>query len=368
MLASHRFACLGVCLLLAGCALQRDGFGSRRVSADVQTSGRAQRTADGWQVTWPAVAWRTAFSGTSIGIDTEDRAGYHVEIDGQEFTPLPATPSRLTIWYRGLAPGAHLIEVIRKAPTPRAPGHFYGFALEAAGRWLPMQPAPARQVLLLGDSSATGYGDLSTSVDCPDDVLPFTDASQSYGVVAARVLHADWQIDAMDGIGLVRNWHGIWPGTDYSTYATRTLQSDPGSSYSDPHWHPQVAVVALGFNDLSTPPGADEPWSEATLRMALSSAYRQLLIGVREQLLPQGLIIVITDPPSNNPGNEIFSAAVEARRQAGDRRIFVLPIPVLEHTGCNWHPSLASHRQLGALLARFILDHDGFSDSGARAH
>ena len=181
MVATHRFACLGLCLLLAGCALQPDGFGFRRASADVRTSGRAQRTADGWQVTWPAVAWRTAFSGTSIGIDTEDRAGYHVEIDGQALAPLPATPSRLTIWYRGLAPGAHLIEVIRKAQTPRAPGHFYGFALEAAGRWLPMHPAPVRQVLLLGDSIATGYGDLSTSVDCPVDVRPFTERARATG-------------------------------------------------------------------------------------------------------------------------------------------------------------------------------------------
>ena len=40
--------------------------------------------------------------------------------------------------------------------------------------------------------------------------------------------------------------------------------------------------------------------------MALSSAYRQLLSDLREQLGPHGLIIVMTDPPSNNPGDGSF--------------------------------------------------------------
>jgi lysophospholipase L1-like esterase len=368
MVAAHRSGWILGCLLLAGCATHGVSLGSGLATAAIQTSGRAEHTVDGWQVTWPAVSWRTAFSGTSIGIDTQDLAAYHVEIDGQVRAAVPATPSRLTTWYRGLTAGPHAIEVIRMGPTPRAPGRFYGFALDSAGRWLAMRVAPTRQLVLLGDSGATGYGDLSTSVDCPDDVLPLTDASQSYGVIAARSLHADWQINAMNGIGLVRNWRGIWRGTDYSTYAARTLQSDPASIYSDAHWHPQVAVVAIGFNDLATPLGPDEPWTDASLRLALTSAYHSLLLGLRQQLGPQALIVIMTDPPSNNPGNEIFAAQVQAQQSAGDQRIFVLSIPVLEHTGCFWHPSLASHRELGALLAGFIGEHGGFAGLGARAH
>jgi hypothetical protein len=368
MLAAHRFGWVMLCLLLTGCAAQGVGLGSRLATAVIQTSGRAERTADGWQVTWPAVTWRTAFSGTSIGIDTQDLAGYHVEIDGQVRSAVPATPSRLTTWYRGLTAGPHAIEVIRMGATPRAPGRFYGFSRDSDDQWLPMRPSPVRQMVLLGDSMATGYGDLSTSVECPDDVLPLTDASQSYGVIAARTLHADWQLNAMDGIGLVRNWRGIWRGTDYSTYASRTLQSEPTPIYAAAHWHPQVAVVAIGFNDLATPLGADEAWTDASLRLALTSAYHSLLSGLRQQLGPQALLVIMTDPPSNNPGNEIFAAQVEAQRSAGDQRIFVLPMPALEHTGCFWHPSLASHRELGALLAGFIEEHGGFKGSGASAH
>jgi lysophospholipase L1-like esterase len=368
MVAAHRIAWIMACLLLAACASQRAGLHSGLVRADIQTTGRSERTADGWLVTWPAVAWRTAFSGTSIGIDSQDRAGYHVEIDGTVLAPVPATPSRLTRWYRGLSPGPHMIEIIRMGPTPRAPGTFYGFALESDGRWLRMNTPVARQLVVIGDSLSTGYGDLSTSVECEDNVLAMTDASQSYGVLAARTLHADWQLNAMDGIGLVRNWHGIWRGTDYGTYASRAVQSAPASVYSDVHWRPQVAVLAIGFNDLATPLDSDEPWTDASLHTALIAAYHNLLADVRRSLGPEALIVVITNPPGNNPGNDIFVAQVKAQRAGGDQRIFVLALPSMERTGCDYHPSLADHRRVSTLLASFIQEHGGFGGSDSSAH
>jgi lysophospholipase L1-like esterase len=365
MLRLRHLSYLLACSLLVACASQREDFKSNPARAEVQSTGRSLRTADGWQVTWPAVAWRTAFYGTAIGIDSQDLAGYHVEIDGQVMTAVPATPVRMTTWYSGLAPGRHLIEAIRMGPTRRAPGTFYGFARGAGGRWLTM-PAPSkRQLLVIGDSIATGYGDLSASVDCPDNVLPFTDAAQSFGVVAARSLQADWQLNAMDGIGLVRNWNGLWPGTNYQTYASRTLQSDDALNYADSRWQPQVAVLAIGANDLSTPLAAGEPWTDTSLRQAFTAAEHHLLTELRRNLGRDALIIVMIDPSVSNPANEIIQAQVEALRAAGDQRIFLLPMPSLERTGCYWHPSLAAHRLVGQLLAQFIRDHQGFEYVGS---
>ena len=53
-----------------------------REAAAVQLIGRAQRGADVWQVTWPGVGWRTAFSGSRVAVDTQDNVGYAVTIDG----------------------------------------------------------------------------------------------------------------------------------------------------------------------------------------------------------------------------------------------------------------------------------------------
>jgi hypothetical protein len=119
---------------------------------------------------------------------------------------------------------------------------------------LALPPGPNRRIEFIADSSTTGYGDLSTTVDCTDDeVVARSDASQSYAIVAAHLLHADWQPNATDGIGVVRNWHGIWKGTNYSTYAGLTLQSGAASHFRDFDWHPQVAVVRIGTNDFGSP-------------------------------------------------------------------------------------------------------------------
>jgi hypothetical protein len=201
-----------------------------RDAAAVQLIGRAERSAGVWRVTWPGVGWRTAFSGSRVGIATRDSAGYGVTIDGLRMNPIPASQTRQTSWYRGLAAGNHTIEVIRMSGTPRTPGLFFGFSKGSDGRWLTLPPKPSRQIEFMADSSSTGYGDLSNTVDCTDEeVASRSDASQSYAIVAAHELHADWQLNAMDGIGVVRNWHGIWKGTNYATYAGLTLQSDSAS-------------------------------------------------------------------------------------------------------------------------------------------
>jgi lysophospholipase L1-like esterase len=360
MIRMTRIAPVILALVLAACNAQLLRGHAALLQPEVQITGRTQRTSDGWQTTWPAVAWRTAFSGTGIGIDTQDLAGYHVEIDGVIEPAVPPTPVRITHWYRALAPGRHTLEVIRMGATRRAPGMLFGFELADGGQWLPVARSPGRQLLIIGDSVATGYGDLSSSVDCPNDVLPLTDASQSFGVVAARSLHADWQLNAMDGIGLVRNWQGIWRGTNYDTYAMRTLQSDPASVYADPHWHPQVVVLTIGGNDLAAPLAADEPWTDESLRAAVEAAYDRLLSRLRKDLGPEALIIVMSDPAASNPMTTIARSQVNARRSAGDDRLFILEFPAMERSACDYHPSLAAHRLVGDLLAQFIDQHHGF--------
>lgn len=244
--------------------------------------------------------------------------------------------------------------------TPRAPGLFFGFSKGADGRWLALPARPSRQIEFIADSGSTGYGNLSATVDCPDEeVAARSDASQSYPIVASHQLHADWQLNAMDGIGLVRNWHGIWKGTSYTTYAGLTLQSDAASRYEPVEWHPQVAVVRIGGNDFGSALGADEPWTAAQLEAEFTAAYRSLLTGLRARLGPNGLIIVIQPGPDDNPANRKVADIVDSLRSAGDLRLYELQFPTLQLTGCDSHPNLSDHRLMSATLVKFIEDHGG---------
>jgi Carbohydrate esterase 2 N-terminal len=331
-----------------------------RDAAAVQLVGRAERSADAWRVTWPGVGWRTAFSGSRVAVDTQDSVAYAVTIDGIRMNPIPPSQTRQTTWYRGLAAGNHTIEVIRMRGTPRTPGSFYGFRKGADGRWLALPPRPTRQIEFIADSSSTGYGDLSTTVDCTDEELAArSDASQSYAIIAAHELHADWQLNAMDGIGVVRNWHGIWKGTSYMTYAGLTLQSDATSRYDYLDWQPQAAVLRIGTNDFGSPLGADEPWTGAQLETDFTDGYRKLLVDLRARLGPDGLIIVIQPAVGDNPANQKVAQIVESLRSAGDQRLYHLQFPQLELTGCDSHPDLSDHRLMSATLVKFIADHGG---------
>ena len=331
-----------------------------RDAASVQLIGRAERSAGAWLVTWPGVGWRTAFSGSRVGVSTQDAVGYGVTIDGIRMNPIPPSQSRQTTWYRGLAAGDHTIEVIRMRGTRHTPGLFLGFSKGSDGRWLTFPPSPTRQIEFLADSGSSGYGDLSTTVDCTDDeVESRSDASQSYAIVAAHKLHADWQLNAMNGIGVVRNWHGIWKGTNYATYAKLTLQSDSASRYREFDWQPQVAVVQIGANDFGSPLGADEPWTAARLDEEFTESYRTLLMELRERLGPNGLLIVIQPAFGENPANQKVADLVESMRSGGDHRLYELRFPKLELTGCDSHPNLADHRLVSATLVNFIEDHGG---------
>jgi lysophospholipase L1-like esterase len=336
------------------------GAEAARDAAAVQLIGRAERSAGGWRVTWPGVGWRTAFSGSRVGVATQDSVGYGVTIDGLKMNPIPPSQTRQTTWYRGLAAGNHIIEIIRMRGTPLAPGRFFGFSKGVGERWLAPPPRPSRQIEFIADSGSTGYGDLSTTVDCAEEeIAARSDASQSYAIVAAHALHADWQLNAMDGIGVVRNWHGIWRGTNYAAYARLTLQSDPASRYRASDWRPQVAVVRIGANDFGSPLGAEEPWTPAQLDSEFADGYRNLLEDLRGQLGPKGLIIVIQPASGENPANQKVAEIVHSLRSAGDQQLYELQFPKLELTGCDFHPNLSDHRLMGATLVKFIEDHGG---------
>src|SRR6185312_14756892 len=108
------------------------------------------------------------------------------------------------------------------------------------------------QIEFIGDSHTVGYGNTSRTRECTqDDVWKTTDNSQSFGPLIAGHYAADYQINAISGRGIVRNYNGT-PG-DTLPVAYPYVLFDKKEEYSDPHWKPQIIVISLGTNDFSTP-------------------------------------------------------------------------------------------------------------------
>jgi len=181
-------------------------------------------------------------------------------------TPIQPSKSATTNWVPGLAAGNHTSRSSACVEAPRTDGLFLG---SKGRRWplagfAPITTAPDE---FIADSSSSGYGDLSDTVDCTDDeIAARSDASQSYAIVAcapvARGLAAE-----RDGWHRCRAklaWH--WKGTSYATYASLTLQADSSSRYRDLDWHPQVAVVRSAAMTFGSPLERMNPGHQSNCR------------------------------------------------------------------------------------------------------
>ncbi|MFJ8980429.1 SGNH/GDSL hydrolase family protein [Streptomyces sp. NPDC102282] len=337
-------------------------FRSPRTSSTFRTVGRVRKGADGSvQYAWPGVAFEGRFRGTGVGIVLADSDNdYDVQIDGRTVSTL-VTPGRTTSWVDGLTDTEHEVRLVKRTESPWAVGRFGGFVAAAGGAVLP-PPAPRRrQIEFIGDSYTAGYGNVSGTRDCSGNggVNRNSNADLAFGALTAKRLGADQQQNAFSGRGMVRNYAGGEPGTDYRTYYDRALLSVDGDVWRRPGtWHPQLVVIGLGINDFSTPLGPDEPWAtEGDLVAAYASAYHGFLDMLRTRYGTRTFLLVSSTPVSRTTAfADTARRIVDERSARGDRRIghWHYDDPGLDRLGCDWHPSLQDHRIISALLDQKI--------------
>ncbi|MDT0571307.1 SGNH/GDSL hydrolase family protein [Streptomyces sp. DSM 3412] len=327
-------------------------------TARFHTVGRVRRAADGTvRYSWPGVSFEGRFHGTGVGVVLDDADNdYDVQVDGATVATL-VTPGRTVSWVDGLADGAHRVRVVKRTESPWAVGRFGGFVAAPGGGILPSPRARRRQIEFIGDSYTAGYGNVSEIRDCSGNggVNRNSNADLSFGALTARELDADFQINAFSGRGMVRNYNGGEPGTDFRTYYDRALLNVEGDVWRKPHsWCPQVVVVGLGINDFSTALNPGERWSTtAELVAAYESAYHGFLDKLRARYGPRTFLVVAAARLGNTTAlAEATLRIVEERGRRGDDRVshWYYEDPGLDHLGCDWHPSLHDHRIISGLL------------------
>lgn len=322
------------------------------------TVGRVVPAADGFvRYSWPGISFEGRFRGTGVGVRLDDFVNdYDVQIDGTTTATL-VTPGRTTAWVRGLADTEHRVRLVKRTESAWSEGRFGGFVATPGGTVLAAPRPRRRQIEYIGDSYTAGYGNVSGTRDCSANggVDRNTDADLSFGVLTARGLGADHQLNAFSGRGMVRNYNGSSPGTDFRTYYDRALLAVEGDVWRKPaSWRPQVVVIGLGLNDFSTPLNPGESWTtQSDLVAAYESAYHGFLDKLRTRYGPRPFLLVSA---TSLPGSTVFAETVEriarTRNTRGDDRVghWYYDDPALDHLGCDWHPSAADHRIISGLL------------------
>ena len=304
---------------------------------------------------WPGAYFQTAFRGTELyfRVGTAHEI-LHLVLDGQPPVVLN-DPAPGIYRVSGMRKGKHEVTLLVATEAQAAPNSFGGFSIPAGESGLAV-PKRNHQMEFVGDSHTVGYGDTSKKTDCTEDeVWATTDSTQAFGALTASHYHADYQINAISGHGVVRNYDGSTgdPVPDAYPY----VLFDKQHRYSDPDWKPRVIVIALGTNDFSTPLHAGEKWkTRDDLHADYEATYVRFIQHLRA-IHPDAYIILWATEMANGEIESEVKKVIGLAKAQGEKRIGFIPIDHLAFSGCHSHPSLADHKTISEKLISFIDAH-----------
>ncbi len=326
----------------------------------------------------PAVTVRVRFRGVGIAVRFEDQFAYGTNknyfdavLDGTEVTKI--IPEMGVARYEiatGLEYGEHELSFVKRTEASIGYTDFEGIEVQGV---LLEPPTRERKVEIIGDSISCGAGsELSgtpaqQAAQCMEDVwgVPYNNARLAFGSVVAESLGADYQVTAVSGIGLVRNYSDMYDARPMpEVYDSEFLQVMGSRAYDHELFHPDAILIVLGTNDFS--PG-DNPPEDPRPSMVVSD-YVDAYVAFVDKLLethPNAQVFALGSPMLTNgwPNatdtfRDDLEAALTAVEQhyvsAGETRVHKFLIPKVPGAGCGTHPSVAEHAGTAALVEPFV--------------
>jgi lysophospholipase L1-like esterase len=322
-----------------------------------RVSGRVQAMPDGGvQRQWPGTYAEAAFSGSEVYFRVgPGDVSLRLRLDDGAPIALvkPAPGLYRVLASRSDAPHRLRIDVANESQA--GPTRFGGFFL-AAGASPAALPTRPRQIEFIGDSHTVGYGNTSPTRECTEaQVWEFTDTTVGVAPRVAARHDADYQVQAISGRGVVRNFNGF--GADVLPSAYPFVLHDKATLASDPGWRPRAIVVNLGTNDFATPLHEGEKWKQRDqLQADFVAGYASFVLGLHQQQ-PQAYLLLWAAGSDDSELVTQVRKVVERVRQSGSVAIGFVPVPALDMSGCHYHPSVADDERIAQALSRHLQAH-----------
>lgn len=327
-------------------------------------TGRFHEQGGALHFAWSGSAVTVRFHGTGLAVDLQDAGQnrFAVLVDGQLRLDrvVPGRRRRTLPLVAGLPKGEHTLTLYRLTEALVGETVLHGFHLPEGGTFLPAPPAARRRIEVIGDSISAGYGN-----EGPSELCSFSPSTENhyetYGAIAARALDADLVTIAWSGKGVMSNRGDATDAVLLPELWRRTLPTREDSPWPFAAPPPQVVVINLGTNDFAPAVADTSPFA---------AAYARFVAEVRERY-PEAMLLCAVGPLLRDPEpaerapnggalsavRQALSATVVARRRAGDERVEVLEFEAVRESegwGCDYHPSVASHRRMAGTLAARI--------------
>jgi lysophospholipase L1-like esterase len=203
------------------------------------------------ELTWSATGVSFTFTGTSASIGLEAVTGSNsaeLVVDGKS-TYISSVQGTSVSTPTNLTYGNHTVE-FRKSSEALFGSIFLG-NITTDGTFGPDIPTFDRKIEVIGDSITSAYG-IGAALPCTNTAA-LEIISQSYSVLTANALKADYSIISWSGIGIIRNYASGQTDTSpimperYTKYGA----NDASNSYTFPAADaPDAVVINLGTNDF----------------------------------------------------------------------------------------------------------------------
>lgn len=306
---------------------------------------------------WPGVYFEAAFVGTEVDLKLNDSNNVlNIIVDGQ--APVVLTkPGRTTYSINNLPQGKHRVRIEKRTETLYGTGTFEGFFIPKNSQAITLEK-PKRSMEFIGDSALVGYGIRSSKRECgEEEIVSFTDTQLTYAALTAKAFNADYQINALSGFGVVRNYNGAFPENTFLSLYPYSL-NDKGALYKS-DWSPNIIVIGLGGNDFATPLNAGEKWkTREALQDDYVKSYKDFILSLHTKN-PNAHFILLSYAVSGDELENQIARVIKALKQEGMRDVGLLTTKAVELSACHWHPSETDHKNAAKILANYIKANPG---------
>jgi len=333
--------------------------GTSTVAGGPRWLGRVDATdPDAVRFAWQGAGLIATVNGSEIAValrtEGTDTVFFQPLVDGVEAErfEVPSGADRTVTVATGLSATDHVVELLRDTEGMYGVSTFLGFA---SGTVVGAPAARGRLVEVVGDSISAGYGNLGVEPHpnwVADPACHWTAENSSYfatyAAIAGRALGAEVSTIARSGWGMSRDLSGNASGVLSSVYVNAVGTEDPTPWRFTPE--ASAVVINLGTNDQAQgDPGA-----------AYETAYLAFLDDVRSHYPYAWIFLAIGSMLGDTERDTILGhleSVLAARVDGGDDRVSVLDLGVQDMgsdgsvpTGCDWHPNVADHQRMAAIL------------------
>jgi Carbohydrate esterase 2 N-terminal/GDSL-like Lipase/Acylhydrolase family len=317
---------------------------------DFQYTGRIDFSNPAQPRLWmPGIYIQARFRGTSCSIVVNDEMLYGTSHNYIEVVIDNGKPERIATHGQNdtmlvashLKAGDHSILICKD--TESGIGYLDFLGMQCAELLTPF-PKPTHKIEFIGNSITCGFGNDTSVYPCgKGQWYDQENAYESYAPVTARVLHAQWYLSSVSGIGMIHsccNMKILMPEV-----FDKIDMRDNKIPWDFKRYRPDLVTICLGQND-----GVQDS-------VAFCSAYVNF-IKILRSYYPNATILCLSSPMADSVLNPVLhrylDGIVNALHNSGDKNVYRYFFSKRYDHGCIDHPDIAEDYEMAKELVPYI--------------